>query len=273
MIRRIAGIVVLLFGLLSLGSGQQPVTVVNANPNGQATMANSAPVAIASNQGAIPASESGTWNVQLEDASGNGLTSNSTTFTLKHALDINLLGSLGTAFTTPGFFDIKAADGNVFVRQATASNLNAQVVGAAADGSAASGNPVLVAGKGSGNARVHIVCDNWAPFSLASTTSLKIITKSGGKNIYICSINIVTATANNVALIAGTKTSTDCDTSTAGLAGGTTAATGWNFAANGGLTQGTGIGVIAATASTGLDVCLLASGSGQVSGVISWTQF
>lgn len=35
-----------------------------SNPNGQATMANSAPVVIASNQSAIPASESGTWTIQ-----------------------------------------------------------------------------------------------------------------------------------------------------------------------------------------------------------------
>lgn len=34
------------------------------NPNGQATMANSSPVVIASNQTAVPASQSGTWTVQ-----------------------------------------------------------------------------------------------------------------------------------------------------------------------------------------------------------------
>lgn len=112
----------------------------------------------------------------------------------------------------------------------------------------------------------------YAPFSLASTTALKVVTKSTGKNVYVCSINIVVATANNVALIAGTKVTNDCDTSTAGLAGGTTAATGWNFAANGGLTQGNGMSSVAATASTGLDVCLLASGAGQVSGVLTYVQ-
>lgn len=111
------------------------------------------------------------------------------------------------------------------------------------------------------------------PFNLASTTALKVITKATSKNVYICHIDIVSAAANNVALIAGTKTTNDCDTSTAGLAGGTTAATGWNFAANGGLTAGNGTGMVAATASTGLDVCLLASGSGQVSGVLVWAQF
>lgn len=159
------------------------------------------------------------------------------------------------------------------VTNTTASNFNAQAVGAGADGSATSGNPVLIAGKGSGNANVPVVCDHWAPFSLASATALKIITLASSKNTYICSIQIVSAGANNVALIDGTNSTTDCNAATHGLAGGTTAATGWNFAANGGLTQGSGIGVIAATVTVSHDVCLLASATTQVSGVISYTQF
>lgn len=148
------------------------------------------------------------------------------------------------------------------------------VGGATADGSAATTDPVPIAGKGAaGVNRVPVVCDGWAPFSLASTTALKIISLVSGKNIYICSINIVSAAANNVALIDGTNSTTDCNAATHGMAGGTTAATGWNFAANGGLTQGTGIGVIAATVTVSHDVCLLASGSGQLSGVVSWTDF
>ena len=47
-------------------SGRQVVTVANANPNGQQTMSNSSPVAIASNQSAIPV------NLQLQTS--NGLT-------------------------------------------------------------------------------------------------------------------------------------------------------------------------------------------------------
>lgn len=86
------------------------------------------PVSLAS----LPALAAGTntiGNIDIQDASGNGLTSNSTTFTAKHALDTNLLGTLGTAFSTAGKVDVKAADGDVFIRQATASNLNATVVG------------------------------------------------------------------------------------------------------------------------------------------------
>jgi hypothetical protein len=57
------------------------------------------------------------------------LSVNSTTYTSKFGLDGNLLGTLGTAFSTAGKVDIKGADGDVFVRQATAANLNATVVG------------------------------------------------------------------------------------------------------------------------------------------------
>jgi len=58
-------------------------------------------------------------------------TVNSTTYTSKYGGDVNLLGTLGTAFTTAGLVDVKGTDGNVFVRQTTAANLNATVINAA----------------------------------------------------------------------------------------------------------------------------------------------
>ncbi len=61
------------------------------------------------------------------DGAGNLLTTNSTTYTAKFGLDGNLLGTLGTAFSTAGKIDVKGADGDVFVRQTTSSNLNADV--------------------------------------------------------------------------------------------------------------------------------------------------
>src|SRR5207244_4135809 len=90
--------------------------------------------------------QSGTWSVRDQDGAGNGLTTNSTTYTAKFALDTNLLGTLGMAFTTAGKVVVKGADGDVFVRQATAANLNAQVVGSVASGATDSGNPVKVGG-------------------------------------------------------------------------------------------------------------------------------
>jgi hypothetical protein len=99
---------------------------------GSQTTANSLAVALASDQVSIPvAATLGTETtktigvVRNADGAGNLLTSNSSTYTAKFGLDSNLLGTLGTAFSTAGKVDVKAADGDVFVRQTTASNLNA----------------------------------------------------------------------------------------------------------------------------------------------------
>ena len=62
--------------------------------------------------------------VRTSDGAGNLLTSNSTTYTAKFGLDSNLLGTLGTAFSTAGKVDVKGADGDVFVRQTTGTNLH-----------------------------------------------------------------------------------------------------------------------------------------------------
>lgn len=67
--------------------------------------------------------------VRNADGTGNLLTTNSTTFSSKFALDNNLLGTLGTAFSTAGKVDVKAADGDLFVRQTTASNLKVAMSG------------------------------------------------------------------------------------------------------------------------------------------------
>ncbi len=183
--------------------------------------------------------------------------------TASRALHVNLRNASGTEIGTS----------SNPVRIDPVGTTSQPVSGLAADGSATAGNPVLVAGKGSGNARVPIVCDNWTPISVSNTTATKLVTKATSKNVYICSINLVVAAASNVALIAGTQATNQCDTSTAGPSGGTTAATGWNLAANGGLAYGSGMGVIMATASTGLDVCIVQSASTQLSGAMSWAQF
>lgn len=87
--------------------------------------------------GALPAGTNTIGNVNIQDGSGGGLTS--TVFSAKRALDMNLQGVQGTSFTTAGFVDVKGADGNVFVRQATASNLNAAVVGTKTNNNAVPG--------------------------------------------------------------------------------------------------------------------------------------
>ena len=143
------------------------------NPNGSATSANSSPVVIASDQGAVAVSvasvpshavtNAGVFATQVDGAALTALqliddtvftddTSTHSTGSTKGqgimavanptdaAVDANDIGMVamtlaravksdittiaGTAPTTAGFIDVKGADGNVFVRQATASNLN-----------------------------------------------------------------------------------------------------------------------------------------------------
>ncbi|SRR6266566_1023633 len=77
----------------------------------------------------VTTAASGTQLVGNADGVGNPLTSNSITPTAKFALDSNITSILGTAPTTVGKLDVKGADGDVFVRQTTAANLNATVVG------------------------------------------------------------------------------------------------------------------------------------------------
>lgn len=69
--------------------------------------------------GTLAVTESGTWSVRCQDGSGNGFTSNSTTFSAKVAQDTNLLGTLGTAFTTAGKVDVKCASGDLPVTVAS----------------------------------------------------------------------------------------------------------------------------------------------------------
>lgn len=109
------------------------------------------------------------------------------------------------------------------------------------------------------------------PISITSGTA--IVAGVSSTKVYICAIDLVVSAADNVALVEGTTVTTPCDTSTAGMAGGTTAATGWNLAANGGLTKGNGAGLLYITATAADNVCLLVSGAAQVSGAITYAQF
>lgn len=106
--------------------------------------------------------------------------------------------------------------------------------------------------------------------SINQTGNTKLVTGTSSKKIYICSVHLVTATAQNIALVEGTVTT--CGTGTAGVSGfgGATAATGWNFAANGGIAYGSGGSSLGAEGTNADDLCLFQSGSGQVSGGLSY---
>jgi hypothetical protein len=76
---------------------------------------------------------------------------------------------------------IITVDGTVAVTQATASNLNAQVVGAAAHDAAVSGNPVLAAGRASAAAPTDVSADGDAvsAWRLRNGAAATVITAAG----------------------------------------------------------------------------------------------
>ena len=106
--------------------------------------------------------------------------------------------------------------------------------------------------------------------SVNQTANTQLVAGTASKKIYVCSIHVVVAAATNVALVEGTGSV--CGTSTAGVSGfgGATAATGWNFAANGGIAFGNGDSSLGSEGTSGDNLCLFNSGSGQVSGGISY---
>lgn len=102
--------------------------------------------------------------------------------------------------------------------------------------------------------------------STATTTELTPSLSGTNTYWYVCSIDLITAAANNVALV---DDDTDgCLSVTAGLAGGTTAAAGWNFKANGGIVKGNGTAWVFKSPTANSVLCLITSAATQLSGSI-----
>lgn len=100
------------------------------------------------------------------------------------------------------------------------------------------------------------------------TSGEQLIAGTSSERIYICSFQIVTASAQNIALVDGTGSV--CATGATGLLGGATAATGWNFGANGGIVLPPTRDSWTKTSTDADNVCLLQSGAGQVSGSLTY---
>lgn len=159
------------------------------------------------------------------------------------------------------------------VIQATASNLNVRQDTSGATGAAPPARADFIGGLSSGATGGLVqgvaVCDTFVNINISTVTTTLLVTGVAGRHVRICSMNIVTTLANTVALISGTGAT--CGTGTTGMNGGTTAATGWSFATNGGLTQGSGVGVINQTNAVADSVCLVSGVATQLSGRISYT--
>lgn len=117
------------------------------------------------------------------------------------------------------------------------------------------------------NLRYADPCSSAAKASvpISQTASTRILL-GPSRRVFICSVMVVGADAENIALVEGVGTT--CGTGTVGIIGGTTAATGPNLAANGGFSLGGGMGAVAI--GDGVDICLLQSGAGRVAGTLTY---
>lgn len=107
-----------------------------------------------------------------------------------------------------------------------------------------------------------------AVVAFSQTASAKLITGASGLRVYICGIIIWNAgTAQSVSLVEGTGTV--CGTGTVGLIGGTSASV--SLPINNGFTAVSGEAWLR-TQTAGDDVCLLQSGSTNISGTVSYRQ-
>lgn len=100
----------------------------------------------------------------------------------------------------------------------------------------------------------------------STATTVEIANAVSGQFFYICSINISVAGAQTVALV---EDDTDgVGSPTAGLNGGTSAATGWSFAANGGIALGNGSGTVMKTDTANRYFGIITGSAVQTSGTI-----
>lgn len=122
--------------------------------------------------------ESGTWNVRTQDGSGNALTSNSTTYTSKFALDVNLLGVAGAVFSATNPLFGRLTDGT------TAMTADLSAYGTAPTGTEAPGvnafitnGPDVLPQPGAGSAVAVSV-------STQSALTTAVVVKASTGNIY-----------------------------------------------------------------------------------------
>lgn len=149
---------------------------------------------------------------------------------------------------------------------------NAGVAVDAAIGAAPPANAIQVAGVGSGATGGFLtpipIGDTYKVINISTATTTLLVTGVSGRQVRITTLHMITALANNVAFIEGTGAT--CGTGTAGMAGGTTAASGYNFAANSGIALNGGGGTAIQTVTTGDSVCVVTSAVTQLSGGLEY---
>lgn len=199
---------------------------------------------------AQPATQSGTWTVQP------GNTANTTPWLVE--VDNTLAAiTMGDGITTgnfpsgsPVFYGL--FNGTTYDRPRSAGPT----------GTTAVANPAADP--------CQTTANSTARGSIASATTTRIITPSASNKTYICSVDLLSFAANNVAVVEGTGGT--CGSGTAGVIGGTTTGTGISFAAQGGLVKGGAGFFVWNTAGTNVDFCLITSTTGPLSYFVKYVQ-
>jgi len=240
-------------------NGNTKVTVVNTNANGQAALASSSPVAIAKN--------SGTGSTVAGAAVGTAGTASAEVVTVQGIASMTpFLSNPGTAANWGIGATAAAVPANAMYN---GFNSGGNLVGVAA----ATPLPVRP-GDGTRNAIIDPCEANlqtYAPISITTATTTRIVAPSASNKTYICMLFLTSAAADNIGIVEGTGGT--CGSGTAGVVGGTTAANGPNFAANGGMLLQAGGKVAAAqTAGTNVDLCLITSAATPLAGGIKYVQ-
>jgi hypothetical protein len=114
----------------------------------------------------------------------------------------------------------------------------------------------------------------FAPINLSGTSGLyttPVLAGTAAKKTYVCQFIANNNAAVNVAFFEATNGGS-CGSGQAALWGGTTAATGFQFAANGGVSLGNGGYAIMATATNQDDICAITSANTQITGTIVYVK-
>lgn len=258
------------------GTGVQRVTLAS-DSTGQVTLAAGAATigALTANQSVNVAQINGVTPLMGNGASGTGAArvtiANDSTGQIALAAGAATIGAL-TANQSVNNTQINGVALSVGIGATGTGVQRVADVSSGSTGAAPPAQAKYIAGVTSGATGGFLagitVCDQSKPVNISTATTTLMVTGVSGRQVRICSFHFVTAAANNVAWLEGTGAT--CGTGTAGMAGGTTAASGYNFAANGGIAAGSGFGEVLTTATTGDSACLITSAATQLSGFIKY---
>ena len=102
--------------------------------------------------------------------------------------------------------------------------------------------------------------------AISQTANTTVVVGIAGQKIYICSILLISATAQSLSLVEGTGTA--CGTGKVAIIGGTNASI--SVIDQGGFSAISPFGWLSTV--SGNNLCLLQSGTGNISGVITYKQ-